>query len=172
MRLAGFEPAIPAIERLPTYALYRATTGIGSVYIDLFKILHVIKTYRNISHYVLPHMRQFPSSDTFSPCTLKRFAFCHPNKTLPHSEHSWPVIGCTLPFTVYPTYILKISHLTPCSLKTRRAPLRCPPTTSTKLFTGPSGEVNVSEPQRLICFPSIRRLCIFYIVLGCTCWLT
>lgn len=128
MRLAGFEPAIPAIGRLPTYALYRAVTGIGSIYKGLFKIHHVILTYRNISHHVPLHMRQFSSCDTSSLCALKRFAFCH-HKTLPHSGHWWPFIGWTLPFTVYSTYILKISHLTFCRLETCRIPLRCPQTT-------------------------------------------
>ena len=126
MRPAGFELANPEIERLPNYALYRAATWIRSVYIGPFKIYHVTLTYRNIPHYVPPHMRQCPSCETSSLYTLKPFAFCHPNKTLPQSGVSWPVIKWTLAFTVYPTYILKISHLTSCRLKICRVSLRCP----------------------------------------------
>ena len=93
MRLAGFETAIPAIDCQPTPYTERPPGSDPSIYVGLFKILHVIKTNRNISHYVLPHMRQFPSSDTFSLCTLKSFASCHPNKTLPTLGVRGPLQG-------------------------------------------------------------------------------
>ena len=39
MTLAGFEPAIPAIKQLQTYALHRTVTGIGIVYMSMVKIM-------------------------------------------------------------------------------------------------------------------------------------